>query len=920
MNRKLTFTLAIFLAMLWFGPTWTYAGTEDRQSDINLKAAPTNYAEFPEIAAPSGNPVTNKGWLYVKDNTGVSDLYFEDDAGTVTDLTSAGAPAFSAITDPAADTTLSWSTDKELIMTSANIAADPFTFRDTGAIGNISILKVQQLTGNPTDGTVLEVTASEDIVDGVEISNTKADLASDTALLRLDYTDDSDANGFYIIARDDLGVTADTVFSLSNDGAIAGGAAGDNYTMTSDGALTLKCDSAATAMTIAPDAVTTLGIDITDTTLTNAISVGDNAILGTTGLINYTNFDVDASGNIVSLGNLTAVDGTFSGNVNVTGTIKMDAVVAATAATTITVDGTGVGGVTVGGTSTGTVTLGGGATLVNLPSTVDLVLAGGDLTATDTANADMVTFTNNTMTTADLLVLSASGTRTSDNVIEITDGATTGDTIGITANAQTSGYGITYSNSGAALTGAGINLAITDGAGFTGSYVRCYDGAAEDFTVKRYGATTIAGNASTNVLTVTTGDVQVDAGKVEITTTDDESTLISRNQGATTTPVLAVTETAAAADSPAILVDQNATAAGSYGLEVDSAGGTMAYLNAEAATGDGIVFAVPAAYTGQLIKVDDTLLGTNGEGVIDIRGTHATPVAGMSLVRLDLDTGTLAGATDGFALSVDDDSGAAATSYAVKIDSASNEALHVATGKALFDEAATFTAGTVLNGDLDFNSSASTEEVDISTDSAFGADGALVTINNTVADVTNAMYLLRLRYTDNDDVDADFIVAEDNNGDDVFVLGSAGEISTVGSITQAVANTQLIGSGTTEQVGYLRDVVDGGATNPYTVTAAMSGTVFINSQAIQFNLPAAAAGKTYTFIVQHGSNLDINPDNADTIYYVTGMHAGDILRSATVGDQITLFGVSDSTWIATSVTAQDGALADTIWTDGGAGA
>lgn len=46
---------------------------------------------FGEISAPSGNPATNTGWLYVKDAIGTSTLYFEDDAGTVTAL---GASTF----------------------------------------------------------------------------------------------------------------------------------------------------------------------------------------------------------------------------------------------------------------------------------------------------------------------------------------------------------------------------------------------------------------------------------------------------------------------------------------------------------------------------------------------------------------------------------------------------------------------------------------------------------------------------------------------------------------------------------------------------------------------------------------------------------------------------------------------------------
>ncbi|MFC1632247.1 beta strand repeat-containing protein, partial [Candidatus Omnitrophota bacterium] len=55
--------------------------------------------QMPEVAAPSGNPDANHGWLYVKDNGGTSDLYFEDDAGTVVELTAAGAETDPTLTD-----------------------------------------------------------------------------------------------------------------------------------------------------------------------------------------------------------------------------------------------------------------------------------------------------------------------------------------------------------------------------------------------------------------------------------------------------------------------------------------------------------------------------------------------------------------------------------------------------------------------------------------------------------------------------------------------------------------------------------------------------------------------------------------------------------------------------------------------------
>jgi hypothetical protein len=530
-------------------------------------------------------------------------------------------------------------------------------FENTGNMTTGGILvDIEQKTGNP-DGNaiVLQVKAAD----------------SDPKLLSLN-------NGAEVLY-------------ITGAGVITGGAAAIDYTdfdVSADGLITLAPDLGGTGITITPSAALTTGLDVSNAQITNGVSLGATKLLGTTAVIDFTNFDVDNAGNIITAGNMTAVDGTFSGNVNVTGTFQQDSITAATAATTLTVDGTGVGGVTVGGTSTGVVTLGGGATSVNLPATVDLTLSGGDLTVIDTANTDTVTFTNNAMTTADLLTLNAGGTRTSDNVIEIVDAATTASTIGITANTQTAGNGISYTNTGAGLTGAGLYMAITDGAGFTGDYINCTDAGTSDFRVARYGAATIAGNASTNMLTITTGDFQIDDGLFEVDTDEDDMSYIKRNQGATTKPAFKVWEAAAAADSPAIQIIQDATTAASYGLEIDSAGGTSVHLAANGAAGDQILIDATDASTGQFFKIDaGPWLGTLGEGAgFDFRSdSAATAEAGQVIYIKMQGTAADAASIDGKGLYIEDEAGATAGSYLAKLDTKSNTALHISNSGAAAD-------------------------------------------------------------------------------------------------------------------------------------------------------------------------------------------------------------------------------------------
>ena len=390
------------------------------------------------------------------------------------------------------------------------------------------------------------------------------------------------------------------------------------------------------------------------------------------------------------------------------------------------------------------------------------------------------------------LVITSAGT-TSGGAINIVAATTTGDVISVTADDLGSG-------------GAMVKLD-TDNIATDNFYLECYNGASDELTVSRYGATVIAGNASTDMLTITAGDFQLTAGDIDldngIITVDvntDQTSYFKRNQGVTTGPVVEIEETAAAADNPALLIDQNATAAASYGLEIASAGGTAIHIDAEAVTGDGIVFTVPASYTGQLIKVDDTIIGTSGEGAFIDARTTANMATGASLVRLDADTGTLAGATDGFILSIDDDSGAQATSYAVKIDSASNEALHVATGKALFDEQATFTLGIDSNAGLDVDLASSTDLVNITNAAANLAAGEGVTTiyGSNAAGQTNASYLLRMAWKADGDAQDNFILCQDNstgaaaNGDEKFSVTTGGIAKCLGGVSPGSATDSIL--------------------------------------------------------------------------------------------------------------------------------
>jgi hypothetical protein len=76
--KKTLGSVALLLGLMLVGLP-AHAGINDRDSDIDLTV--DNWIRFDQISAPSGNPANNDGWLYVKDDSGTTKLYFEGDGG-----------------------------------------------------------------------------------------------------------------------------------------------------------------------------------------------------------------------------------------------------------------------------------------------------------------------------------------------------------------------------------------------------------------------------------------------------------------------------------------------------------------------------------------------------------------------------------------------------------------------------------------------------------------------------------------------------------------------------------------------------------------------------------------------------------------------------------------------------------------------
>lgn len=487
--KKITWLLTAFLVLAFSGVTWADVGAEEpslgfpRKNNFGMVGKPLH--EYKQIHMRG---FTASGVAYIlptSDGTGGYQLT-TDSSGNLTWAAAGGTSiTFDAVGDPAATNTTFVFDDNELTQwTFADTDADMFRIQGIGAFDDVTVFRVEQITGDPTDGTVLEVVAADTNVDPFVVSAS------------------SKTNAF--VVGQNTGVVT-----------IAGVAEATSALIITAGDILVSAGD--------------LHLDAGDALFDEDVTVGGwlnltGDLVGGTGLINYTYFDVDAAGAITA----TALDA-GSGDITTTGTIsattiQQDNITANTINTALGLDGTAgaAGGVDIGTNGgTGPINLGhtSYSTEVILGAGVNLDLVGGDLTIVDTATSDLVQFTNNTLTANDLVQMSATGTRLSGAVIKITDGATTANTITITANTQTSGHGVSYTNTGGTtLTGAAFYANITDGA-YSGYYFGGYNGSGYDFTVARYGATVIAGNAiDTPALTLTAGDVLLTAGHILLTT------------------------------------------------------------------------------------------------------------------------------------------------------------------------------------------------------------------------------------------------------------------------------------------------------------------------------------------------------------------------------------------------------------------
>lgn len=251
-----------------------------------------------------------------------------------------------------------------------------------------------------------------------------------------------------------------------------------------------------------------------------------------------------------------------------------------------TVGAVGVGLLHVGATATtaGTIASVAGTALT---TGVALHLASTGTGMTSGSLLRMTTGTTGAVATNGICSIRATGAYTSTafaGLLDVIASATTGGTV-------------CRIKSDSLVDGELLHLQAVEATLTTGKYIACYDGAANDFSVAKYGATIIAGNASgTDALTLTAGDVKLTAGN--LTLTDGDLTLTDGFIRGTAQAIV----NANTAIDVTHLVTTIANNAGSTHTLADGVTGQIKIIDCVTYTGDAVI--TPTNFVGSTITLN----------------------------------------------------------------------------------------------------------------------------------------------------------------------------------------------------------------------------------------------------------------------------------------------------------------------------
>lgn len=660
----------------------------------------------------------------------------------------------------------------------------------------------------------------------------------------------------------DVYVNSDTLYTINDSGtatAITAGA-GDN---TLDNAYDQGGAGAGKAITVDTGAIALSNTDAdTAWLLTLNASPSSSAALGGLQITNGSNssqdalefansgsgYDIYGSGGTWTMSAAGALTCASATITSLTATTLYNSAIASAASgnTNLTIDASGTGTITLGGTSTGLITT---DNTVRLYGDTDIGDAVGD-TLTISASIDGDVYIDDGTTNSPALYLK-DATNETCAFVKLDNGDTTA-----TIPADTDFEIVTG------------NLAV--GNGSPGTAAMDGEDAYVEGDMEVDGTVTLDGAVSCNSTLALSGNTTFTMGAAEYLKLDADTTAMTGTAGA-----LDINLKTGATNVKAIHIDLEAddTFANAYGLYIDvdddGSGGEETVDCIYLANSAGTASTVNGVQMANTLDVGiDAVMAAAGQfAVIDATATDNTGTAGV----IDLNLGTVTNGCDGINIDVDlGDTGAGVTANAIMID--------------LDDDTSTNAA--TLNG-----------------------------VNVTSSDLTgHSSTVVRAYYTTGCDVafQADFGYVRIGTGSSPGVTPGDDDLYVEGTVEidgNLYPDGDIVGDGATKLTGTVHDLYTD--PNGATLTIAQSGDIIYNAGAEQYDLPEASTchGAQYTFVVLNASNLDINPDDDDLIVAATDT-AGDMLRSATVGDTVTLVCVSDSQWVVQSMYP-----ASTDWTD-----
>lgn len=414
--------------------------------------------------AGSGADITGTSATWSVSKAGIASLAGVSITGTTTAIATTGAAVWGILDNSATALRVGPSGGPVfLTFDSRNgaevLSTDALTFQVTSGLTNLIQASNTLNTLVVTNNTATTFGADADSAGVAVIRSTSLTTG---ALLKLQLAEGTLNGGFYLVARNTTS-TANNVFTIGEDGrtVITGAAGNDVFTVT------------------AGDVV------LSDSSLT--LTDADNAASFT-----VTNDTATTASVFVVAGS-----GTFTGS---------------TTSSFLTITPSGMTTGTAVYLPVAAMTTGKGLSVV-----ANAVTTGQAVSISSSAGGTQLTGAGR------LLSVVHSGTASGSGILSEFSSAAADETeiLKITASGLlAAGKGLHISAT-AMTTGTALYITATEATLTSGKYITCFDGAAADFSVAKYGATVIAGNASgTASLTLTAGDLVVTSGNATLTDGD----------------------------------------------------------------------------------------------------------------------------------------------------------------------------------------------------------------------------------------------------------------------------------------------------------------------------------------------------------------------------------------------------------------